>query len=474
MSKNYSFTASNPPVLAGIVVKQHEDGCTYPETENRKHCTCWKYFYITPGRHRIAANTRAWDKAESLGQKWVEEHMPGVKRVKPITPKPILEVFDDFIAVRRAANLKKSTLKKITTIRNSMGKFLTKWNAEHVASERLTYMHELKIEHMRLFVESWDENMPTKNGREVQMAKTSKAGRRGYLRNVWDYAIQMGNVENTGEMVPSGVKAIPKSNPANFISVDGAKSRAKDKMPLSDDLWFALLAACDTYAARRKCQHTDPHLGQRAKTFWKLMYVTGFAITDAFLAQRSRLKINPKGHPKGYYFDVNRQKTGSEVFVKIDENFYRELVNVPPGMVKPHPDYFFWTKKGEPEKACSGMQSLWPELLKLIEPEILYAELGRDEHGDYIMPTPHCLRYNCVENLLEVGATVEQVALAIGDTVKVVQEHYMKRSAKRLRALHKLHDAVAEERKRKEQAARSGLANLPAAYPGDGIVTAQA
>ena len=419
MSSRYLFTLENPPTWE-IVIPRHHTNCDYPTTQQRTDCRCPKYMYISPGRHRISAHTDSWGEAETRAKNWCREHDPAIKSrvAEPITPKPIIEAFKDFITDKKASGLKRGTISKVQTICDQMEAWLAKWNAEHKEDEQLVYIHQLELEPLKDFFQTSTDGLSGK----------TKSKRRGYLRKMFDHALQHGWKANTGETVPDGKHSIPKSNPANFLKASGKSSKAQLKGPLTDELYAAVLAACDVYQANITAFRNDhvAHVGTRAKTLWKLMYITGFAITDAVTAKRSRLKQQRDG---SWAFNVARKKTQKEVFVPITRQFAMELKNVPPGPF-PHPEYFFWSGRGEYDNAADTSWKLWPELLKLVEPAIIERSMGFDDEGQVIKPTPHCLRYNFAENWFLAGATIAEVARMLGDTQKVVEEHYWKMSKK--------------------------------------------
>jgi len=434
----YLFTVENPPVFKGVKVPRHDTNCTYPTTQARKDCRCPKWFYISPGRLRISAHTDSWSEAESRAADWVRHHDPRIEPKTgaklPITAKPIIEAFDDFIADKTNSGLKRPTISKIRTIRDQLETWLGEWNKKN-SKEPLTYIHELELEPLKKFF----------YGVNAELSGTTKSKRRGYLRQLYDHCLQHGWKEVTGETVPKGEKQIPKDNPANFLKASGKPAKAADKRPLSDELYAALLAACDHYERSIKSPNKKQtaNVGKRAKLVWKLMYNTGFAITDAVTAQRSRLLKRRDGT---YAFNVNRKKTGKEVYLKLDQEFAKELMNVPPSP-DAHPDYFFWSGEGDYDNAADSLWRLFPRLLKLVKPEIIKESMGCDADGEVIMPTPHCLRYNFAENLFLEGATIAEVARFIGDTQEVVEKHYWKMSKKVQDRLDHLMDAVNKTRR---------------------------
>jgi hypothetical protein len=481
--KEYTFSESNPPVLVDIIVKRHDPNCSFPKTKNRKQCRCPKYFYISPGRLRISANEPSWEKAKVKGEAWVKAHDPSIKR-PTYTPKLIREAFADYLSTKTGANLQKSTLKKILTLRNALcgdpekpertDHFVAEWNAKHTAKQHLVYIHELQIEHMKAFAKTWDEKMPLRKVhkpecnrkpgcecREIreQMATGSKRNRRGYLREMFDNALKAGWRPYTGETVPDGLDRIPKDNPANFIEVDGAAPKAKEKMPLTDRLWEAFLAAIDTYCAQRDSFNSDPNLAQRAKTFFTLMKTTGFALTDAFIYRKDGI-VREDGR---YFLTLFRKKTGKRVKIVISDRFHQELMNVPPGLYPTHPNYVFWSGpdqnitdeielRAQETEAADTMAKLWVKVFQLIDPALLQKELKRDNNGALIMPTTHCLRYNFSETILEAGASVPQLAKLLGDTAEVADLHYNKLSPKAQKSLDSIVEGTWEKEPKKKAA----------------------
>jgi hypothetical protein len=90
--------------------------------------------------------------------------------------------------------------------------------------------------------------------------------------------------------------------------------------------------------------------------------------------------------------------------------------------------------------ACGPFATIFMEAVRLIPIEILQTDeeldKHRDEHGDIVPPTPHCLRYSFANRFLENGGSMEQLAIALADKLEVVQKHYAKLTKKRTQQVH--------------------------------------
>jgi site-specific recombinase XerD len=454
----FKFTKSNPPVLAGVTVKQHVpdkngEPCKFPQTGDRDDCNCPKCFYITPGRLRISAKTRSWAKALVRGNEWVKEHDPNQKQAKTFTPKPIDEAFADFIDTKLTAGLKRTTVTKIRTISKQLKEFIAQWNLEHKKAQ-LVYIHEVDLEVLKAFYGTW-----------TTLSGKTKQKRIGYLREFFDHCLQAEWIENSGETVPDGKHAIPKSNPANFLKSTGRGGKAKDKMPLSPTLYKAFLKGCETLAETRR---TIKGTAERLRMFFETAYNTGFAITDTAIVEKRRLR-KWKGE---YYFDVQRRKLeGSDaskpIWMKIDSDFAQRLLAMP----APHPKYFFWNGNGEVDNACDGWQRLFVEVRDLLDAKMVRREMLQqiipDEDGEEldtenILPTFHCFRYSFVQNLFLNRADVPMVAMLTGDTPAVIVKHYMKFSRQLQEASNEVLDRV-HRQNRKLLAPHTFVAQIPEA-----------
>ena len=452
----YTFSKQKPPEWK-LFIRTHKPGCKYPETQARKDCGCTKHFEITPGFHSFSAHTGNWGLAEKRAQAWCDDHDPNKTKVVSHTDMSIAEVFVSFIAAGIAANLETSTLRHIRSLGNKLAKWVEGWNATHNAAQQLKFIADLKLNHVNLFVQSWDANLkprkvhtrecerkPGCGCREVkeQMSQTHKKHLVEYLVRVFGHALQNGWIANTGETVPKGKQMLAKDNPALFVDVTGKKRQAENKMPLTDKTWQALLVAIRQLCEARKSYHIDPNLAVRGTTFFSLMYEAGFSITDTMILKWSDLKHDEDG----YFFNFKRKKTGKSVLIHITDAMYEALRTLPAGLQGANPEYVFWCgpdyekaagserKIREQEcKAASEFDKLFREAVTLIPVALLQQELDkhRDEHGDIILPTPHCLRYSFADNFLKMGGTMEQLAIALGDTIEVVQLHYAKLTAGR-------------------------------------------
>jgi hypothetical protein len=460
--KDYSFNGSRPPEFKGVIVKQHLRGCVYPRTERRKDCRCPKYFYVGPGRIRVAAGTTSWEEAEDRGRHWVKEHDPRQTQRRPITPKSIGDAFDDYLETKQAQGLKPPSLSKIRTIRNQMLAFIADWNKKH-ADDKLLYVHEIKLPHLKAFVKSWDDNMPLDHGRNVGMSGNTKAKRICYLREFFDHCLQAEWVENTGKTVPDGRHQIPMSNPANFLESTGRGLKAKDKLPLSDRLYSAILDACLLYETELKTRNRKAveGIGSRSQMFCELMYNTGFSVTDAMITSRTRLKR--VGHE--YYFDVQRRKLEGDdafkpIWMKVDKEFAERLLRMKSA---PNVDekYFFWTGRGAVDNAADSWQKLFAIIRMLVDPDLTRSEMGVDDHGQTILPTCHCFRYSFAQNLFVEGADIPEVAKLMGDSPEVVRKHYYKWSPKLAAKANAVVDKMIERNRKARQEREKGKPMLP-------------
>ena len=130
-----------------------------------------------------------------------------------------------------------------------------------------------------------------------------------------------------------------------------------------------------------------------------LMRYSGLRISDATMLNKDALK--------GNQLTVRTIKTNVEVSVTLPAFVADQLKTI----AREHDGYYFWN-------GTSTLQSL--------------TDLYRDHHlrrvfaAAKLKGTPHMFRHTFVHALLNDGLSMRDVAAAIGDTVRITEQHYGK------------------------------------------------
>jgi integrase len=403
-----------------VIVKQHRPGCRYPQTRREKGCTCPKFFYATPGRHRVPADTDSWDMARLRAKGWEEYHDPkavekrAMQGARPaVIAVTISEAFGKFIEAKESAGIKR--LAKYHTVHRLLKAFAEK--------EGILTPSDATVDFLDQFQRSWDADMPdAPNGEQKKMSGFTKEKRKGFLVAFFDFCIERNWITNTQQFISVGGRLVSKDNPARFLKVLGKANKPPERRPLTVRLYKAILAAWGRYEATLLTpnQKSIAGIGTKLKVGCELMYRTGFAVTDAVTARRDRLKQVGKNN---FFFDVNRKKTANPVYVEIPPKFAHELMNV---AATAGPEYFFWSGIGDYTNAADSWQKAFVRLRALLDENMVREDMGMDEYGEINWPTFHNFRYSFAENLFLKNADVPEVATLLGDTPEVVRKHYYK------------------------------------------------
>ena len=143
----------------------------------------------------------------------------------------------------------------------------------------------------------------------------------------------------------------------------------------------------------------------RVHALIQLMKHSGLAIRDAVTLERGEIIKD-----KHYRVVTSRQKTGTDVSVVIPPAVANEVLTVLNG----NPKYVFWNSGSGKEQS---LVTNWQHDLRTV----FRTAFGQDT--DF---TPHCLRDTFAVNLLNSGAPMEEVARALGNSIRVCEKHYAK------------------------------------------------
>ena len=206
-----------------------------------------------------------------------------------------------------------------------------------------------------------------------------------------------------------------KRNPAREVEMPVNPQPEREIVPYTSQQVADILAACDRIGRA-------PYERLRAKAMVYVMRYTALAISDTIRLRRSQVI-------EGARIRLDRGKTGKPVNVPVPPEVVRALEAVPTPRNTPATgtEYFFWNGVIT-ERALVGTAERTMAAV--------FAESGVPDAGT------HRFRHTLATQLLEHGATCEDVAAILGNSAKIVEKHYGKWSKNRQVRLDGLLGAV--------------------------------
>ncbi len=185
-------------------------------------------------------------------------------------------------------------------------------------------------------------------------------------------------------------------------------------MPLTGEEYTRLLDALyvvnpKRWDGKQSSQGLTDRTRQRVHALIRLMRYSGLAIQDALTLERKDLIHDAE---KGVCRVVtSRQKTGTDVSVPIPPDVAEELLQ----LANDSPKYLFWSGNGLGNTVAKTFTN------RYLRPLFEAAGIRCDTHM-----VSHRLRDTFAVDLLEKGVPMEEVAKALGDTIKTTEKHYAK------------------------------------------------
>ena len=157
-----------------------------------------------------------------------------------------------------------------------------------------------------------------------------------------------------------------------------------------------MLAAADGFAARGRYSEGNR---KRIRAMIYALRFTGMRISDASMLARKSLQNGA--------LQFRTRKTGSTVWCPLPPNAVKALEE----SVSKHVDYFFWNGQQSPQSAVKIWERTFVRLFEI-------AEIAEEKRF------LHLFRHTFATDLLTKGASLEDVATLLGNSVKVVEKHY--------------------------------------------------
>jgi integrase len=201
-------------------------------------------------------------------------------------------------------------------------------------------------------------------------------------------------------------------NPAALVAMP-RNIKPADKEPYSRQQVVKILRACDTFGRQR-------YERVRARALVLLLRYTALRISDVALLARDRV------HNGEIY--LRTLKSGKVVRLPVHPELEKALAIVPaPRGAEGEPRYFFWSGNGTNRAAVRDATRTLAAVFKASEVPGAHA---------------HRFRHTLATELLENGATLEDVADVLGNSPNIVRRHYAKWSLRRQQRISKLMRSV--------------------------------
>jgi integrase/recombinase XerD len=349
---------------------RHGQDCKWAGDEFHKGCNCRKHlrWSLRGKQYRRTAGTRSWTEAEET-KKQLESQLTGI----PLPSKPkarltVAEAVDKFMAAKRLDGLQPPTLQKLA---KTTARILEFCNAANIYA-----LDDVDLTHVTTW--PWDRHFKTTHSFVVNQER---------VKSFFKY------FHNAG--------VITRNPAASWKRFSGQTEQVSGFEP--EQFEHILKIA------------KDPRL----HAIISVMRFAGLAIIDAACLERSNVRED-----NGNYRIclVSRQKTSKRRTKQAIDNSIpatvgRELLAV----LNSNPRYVFW--QGGEAKGTSAEKR---EAVKFWQKQI---RALLDEAG-YPQATSHKFRHTLAIEMIHHGATFEDVAAALGNTVATVAKYYSHEWAK--------------------------------------------
>jgi integrase/recombinase XerD len=380
----HDVSAMGSPVITIFVRHGFHDGkpCKYSGDEFSRRCNCPKHLRWTQNgkQYRRKAGTRSWITAEEV-KRQLQDQLAGRTSdiVATDNARVISEAIDLFKSDKKVQGISAGTLSRYSCELSRLQNYCERqgvYTVQGITRELLTG-----------YCSTWESYYPSSNTR-------SKVRER--LRSFLRYCYEAKWLER--------IPQTPK------IKVDEPPT-----MPLEDDEYARLLDALyvvnpKRWDGKQSTQGLSNMMAIRIHALLQLMRWSGLAIRDAVSLPKAGLVWEESR--KTYRVTTSRQKTGTDVSVLLPPSVSAELKP----LADRHEKYVLFP--GD-ELDFEHMAKTYTS--RYIRPAFEAANIPCDTHM-----VSHRLRDTFAVDLLNKGVSIEEVAAALGDTLKTVEKHYAK------------------------------------------------
>lgn len=379
------------------VKARHSSDCPHQSPGSLGKCKCKKYIYVgrTPqSKERlISTSSRSWEQSEAWADLMRKIFDPEKRELALLKQEAAREAERKQVLIETALAdwiKDKETNKpggKIQGVYYTIEKQLGAFAAE----QGLQFLHELTTPEITRFRSSW--NSKKKGGIKHKQSRTVA---------FFAFCVRMGWLKTN----PAGGRLNPEGGLSKVTGEDW-----EPMVPLSPMQFDQVLDACWRFPVFQRKDSRDTPL--KVWTFTLLLRWSGLAPIDALKLRRDQLDAND-------VLTLARSKTGKSLSVKLPSYVAEALRNVPPAR-DPHKDYFFWNGYASDGSLRSMYTDWYLKLWPLIEPELeLYTLKGKRYR-----PHPYIFRATFAVEYLSAGGDVHDLAKLMGNTVAMIEKHYV-------------------------------------------------
>jgi site-specific recombinase XerD len=332
--------------------RRHQKACPHrSRRERRCKCPVWVAGSLGDIQVKQSLDTRSWDAAVGIVRDW--EVTGRIMTDEPEKQIELRAACQRFTADAEARGLARSTIKKYRVLFDQLQEF--------AKDKGLRFVHQLSLECLRLFRESW---------RESNISALKKLER---LRSACGFFVASGWI------------------PENYAkAIRAPKCTEPPTMPFTQEQIADLLGAIPTMSG-------EDLMRQRMHALILVLRYSGLRIGDAVRLHESRVI--------GRRIRLHTAKTGTHIDVPVPQFLIDRLVDLPRTK-----GFYFVTGEGSASTNAGNFRRSFRKLSKLANVENAH---------------PHRFRDTFAVSLLQEGVPIEDVSALLGHRdVRITQKHY--------------------------------------------------
>jgi integrase/recombinase XerD len=370
---------SAAPVITVFV--RHSQGCKYAGDEFSKRCNCRKHFRWTQNgtQHRRKAGTRSWGEADELKRR-LEDQLAGRK----VAPDPaearntIEQAVKLFMEAKRNDGLEPPSLAKLQLTVDRIREF--------AEADGLYCLED--IDHTHITTWTWTKFFTTTHALRNNQSR---------VKSFFRY------FEIAGKL---------PSNPAKAWKT--IKGKTEQVSGFTPEEFKHILKTVPECGFQKKTE-------QKVEALVLLLRYAGLALIDGCCLERTQLQ-----RVKGIYRIRlrSRQKTSKKTNLQpIDNAIPKPVGEKLTRVLNDNPRYVFWDYSGEGPASDEQKRNASERYFQKFIRTLLDKAGMRDA-------TSHKFRHTFAIEMIRHGASFEDVAAALGNTVAVVAKFYSHEWAK--------------------------------------------
>jgi integrase/recombinase XerD len=352
---------------------RHSAGCKYAGDETGKRCRCPKHFRWTQNgkQYRRSAKARSWEDADQKKRVLLDQ-LAGRKPAAEDTGMSVEKAVEIFMQAKRNDGLEPPTLAKLQLTCDRIQEFCEK--AGVFTLENVTLIH--------LTTWPWDRYFST-----THSLRTNQERVKSFFRYFHNAGVIAKNPAAAWKRLKGEIEQVSGFTPKEYEKILATAKKSGE---------------------------------QKLHSLVQVMRFAGLGIIDAACLERSQILQ----HGKNYRIRLaSRQKTSKKDTRQMIDNAIppavgRDLVSVLNG----NPRYVFWNRAVETAATPTEKRDAVKYWQKRVRVLLNGAGLPN--------ATSHKFRHTLAIEMIRHGATFEDVAAALGNTVGVVAKFYSHEWAK--------------------------------------------